>query len=1610
MFLTGLNTIENAYLIKPYIGIGLYPFPHTSIDIGSEISPFENVFANNLRNSNGVVLLNDVDTIHPLTISKDKGVATLHLEYDDTLQLVGNKLHVNFPTLAPIDEETGEVIQYQFVSPLLNQTNENVQQISLMFDDTLQLVNDRLHARQLIFEHPLWSSKNVEGDTQVFIDTNDSLHIDINANLGVRVMGPLYIKSGTQGIDEDGSFGLGLETDGKTLKIEDGKLQVVENFLKSRGAIDIIGNSPIDPDDIPFLNDLIPDGGDLPEFMDQLIDSKYITLKTDGNDFSQKTGTLRIKSQGWNRIPYYGLTYGFNSSGSFTYNETLGELHVDSAKVSQFVSPLMSNDTVVWKGYLSNFYQGSFTSCIKVGPEYLNKREIGLEHDFTLRTLPGGILSSNLIFAKTGGLSLQGNVVSVDITCPDPDLTYSPVGGTLTCNITTDEVTLMKVGPLIKGNYIGGNDIAITGNVINSTLVSDELTILKVGNVIRGNYIGDGINVRVMGNVITGVPLMITGGPGIIVTGTSATGYIISATPTNFTKTEETLDEEIIEDQVYRTEEDDQTTKKVVKRKGKGKNVKPNWNWLFPPVFPPPPPPPSFIPGITFPLPPPVITLTRDDDYVDITGFDPVPTDETDENGFPIFDPIPQNILTRIDENGCIRMLQDKPKCWLGIENEDPRQVLSLDMLAEFQRNINIPATVDLVTGLLPNFDTFCKTADVSGIVLPIIESNKQDLAPYVKTSDLGDLAILDTIDMSSPQFTILNPAKARLDLQLSWMSVAQTVPWDVITDKPNLDDYVQTVDLPDFQNMNISSLTLSDTTDSTSVTSGVLQVAGGAAIQKTFYAGGRCMFAVTAREFTNPLGTCMWVGGNTYTYSGTATTISNLCGTYFAGQSINTLTPGKSVTSASTVYILGPPSFTSGIGYTNTYALNVAAGDVRIGSTTQGAQTTGALIVSGGVSIGKNTFIGGGLVLTQTIDSTSFTNGSLQVKGGVGISMSTFMGGSLTVSASFPSTSPLTGAVKIAGGVGIAKSLYVGESVIVTGTVTASNLGSLSALNTLDYTSANLVNKPTLGSLSGLSSIDFNSSNFTVSSPALARIALQLSWLSVAETVPYDKITDAPDLSLFALTSSLGPLASKSSLDFNDDTSFSIVDIVAARNKLGLGSLSIKSTVDYSELTGTPDLSTYAKSTSLGSLSTMSTLDLNDSEFTITDTTLARTKLGLGSFATKSSLAYSELTDRPTLGTLSSLNTISYSSTYITGLPNLAQYATTSYVDNKTSFSSLTVSSTASIFRLTGYNTVSSPNDLLYLGNPDYNFFLDQQGTTSQIVLGYNTGKPLNEVGRLQVYNNITDRTLLFSVITRGSTTGSNWVKTWCPFTTNGNTLSCGAVTCTTINTGSSSITSGSLFPTNITASGAIVGASVSSNGSLTAAAQVNAQRYTMKDPNLQCGLNTEVNSYSPLLNFDVNLKWTTGLNTTYGGANFRIDSRSYTVFGNLFQWNTRAPGSTVEVMALYSDLNGNFTCQSLSQRSDVRLKTNIKPLENSLSNILKLQGCRYSWKNDAAHNKCLGLVAQDVEQIIPEIVRTNRADDMKSIDYSALVSVLVEAIKELNLRIDTLEKKIYS
>jgi hypothetical protein len=97
-----------------------------------------------------------------------------------------------------------------------------------------------------------------------------------------------------------------------------------------------------------------------------------------------------------------------------------------------------------------------------------------------------------------------------------------------------------------------------------------------------------------------------------------------------------------------------------------------------------------------------------------------------------------------------------------------------------------------------------------------------------------------------------------------------------------------------------------------------------------------------------------------------------------------------------------------------------------------------------------------------------------------------------------------------------------------------------------------------------------------------------------------------------------------------------------------------------------------------------------------------------------------------------------------------------------------------------------------------------------------------------------------------------------------------------------------------------------------------------------------------------------------------------------------------------------------TLTEISMRETKTNIEPIENILPSVLQMQGVKFDWKDGAHGKNNYGFIAEDVDEILPNLVSHDSAGKAQGIQYSKMTAVLLEAIKEQQVQIDELKSKI--
>lgn len=98
----------------------------------------------------------------------------------------------------------------------------------------------------------------------------------------------------------------------------------------------------------------------------------------------------------------------------------------------------------------------------------------------------------------------------------------------------------------------------------------------------------------------------------------------------------------------------------------------------------------------------------------------------------------------------------------------------------------------------------------------------------------------------------------------------------------------------------------------------------------------------------------------------------------------------------------------------------------------------------------------------------------------------------------------------------------------------------------------------------------------------------------------------------------------------------------------------------------------------------------------------------------------------------------------------------------------------------------------------------------------------------------------------------------------------------------------------------------------------------------------------------------------------------------------------------------DGTLTTTHFNTVSDIRKKENVQDIQNALETVSKLRGVSYTLKDNK--QKSIGVVAQEIEKVLPEVVSQNDVGDL-AVAYGNIVGLLIEAIKDLKQEIEELK-----
>ena len=139
------------------------------------------------------------------------------------------------------------------------------------------------------------------------------------------------------------------------------------------------------------------------------------------------------------------------------------------------------------------------------------------------------------------------------------------------------------------------------------------------------------------------------------------------------------------------------------------------------------------------------------------------------------------------------------------------------------------------------------------------------------------------------------------------------------------------------------------------------------------------------------------------------------------------------------------------------------------------------------------------------------------------------------------------------------------------------------------------------------------------------------------------------------------------------------------------------------------------------------------------------------------------------------------------------------------------------------------------------------------------------------------------------------------------------------------------------------------------------------------------------------------TGLGNEYiwrGAASFITPNSSNNGYNTLFSWNSSGQ--------MTFNQNATFS-GTITENSSLRYKENIEPIKYGLDKVLQMRGVTYNKKDNGV--KEIGVIAEEIYEVLPEVVLKNEEGEIDSVSYGRITAVLIEAIKDLKKEIEELK-----
>jgi fibronectin-binding autotransporter adhesin len=630
--------------------------------------------------------------------------------------------------------------------------------------------------------------------------------------------------------------------------------------------------------------------------------------------------------------------------------------------------------------------------------------------------------------------------------------------------------------------------------------------------------------------------------------------------------------------------------------------------------------------------------------------------------------------------------------------------------------------------------------------------------------------------------------------------------------------------------------------------------------------------------------------------------------------------------------------------------------------------------------------------------DSTATVTGAATFSNTVSITgaanaLSTFgIGGAAT----FSNTISVTGAANVLStlGVGGLASLLAGAD--ISGTANAStgiNVGANVNLSTEQINVGNsTVNSTITSSLITTSNVNITSTaNVTSAINVGANVNLSTEQINVGNSTVNSTITSS--------------LITASNVNITSTANVTSALNVGANVNLNTTQLNVGNstvnTVITSSLITAPNVNITSTANVTSTLNVGANVNLSTTQLNVGNTTVNST-------ITSSLITASNVNIRSTANVTSTLNVganVNLSTTRINvgnATVNSVLTSTTFTVGSNSLISNTTGTVIPSQLVIRGGTAGASEGGQIVLGygnNLGYSVVGQSNNTVNLDVVGGNTGSPalfriffqnsdgtttagLNvaNTGRTHIGSTVEQTDSTFKVTGTANVTSSLGVGANVNLSTTqlsvGNATVNSTVTSTVVTSGSATLGGLTANATQITITGATT---LSSNGGVGVAGQVLAS-------NGATGAPYWVSPYATI----------TDDNTT---AATRYLTMSGSTSGNITSLFVASTDLT------FNPSSGTLTAVVFSSSSDERTKENIQTIENAAEIVSKLRGVSFNRKNNKS--KDYGVIAQEVEKVLPDIVTTDE-EGWKKVSYDSIIGVLIEAIKDQQDQINNLKALI--